>query len=417
MNWQAIKNLTHVQIGAFLALMLVVMAPQFTPRLPSLLLALMGGWLIWTQRGGFFANVAVRRLAWIFALMLVPILLSVPASFDWHHSALVAFAVALYFLVGVALVNVLRADAQRLWLAKWLTIAMLVWMADGFIQYLVGKDLLGYPLTVDGRMTGPFHGNLGISTALAILLPIAVWFFLRKRPLAVLAMFVGAGIVAVLVGTRNALVMMAMVVAGTSLRLPRRYRPALVAVALVVVATFSLSPALEKRLQRFAGAETMTFKEYDNIMSGRLTIWETAGRMIIDRPWTGIGAGMFAAIYDRYSTRPDDPYRTGGSFGHVFHAHNVYISITAETGVIGLLGIIIAFVLCVKWYYAAPPARREQAWPYSFGLLIVMFPFSVEFGMYTLWLFPMQLLLLSATLAALGDENADAKAPELKRQG
>jgi len=411
LNWPAIRSLSLHQIGAFLALMLVVLAPLFTPRLPSVLLGLLGGWLIWNQRNRLHTSLAVRRLAWVFALMLIPILLSVPTSFDWRHSMMVATAISLYFLVGLALVHVLHGDAQRLWLAKWLTIVLLVWMVDGLIQYVFGRDLLGYPLTDNGRLTGVFRGNLGLSTIIAILMPIAGWYFMRNRPLVVHAMFIGAGVVALLVGTRNALAMLAVVAVGTSLRLPHRYRLALVVVALVVAGAIGLSPVMKERLQRAAEVGTITFQVYDHILSRRLTIWETAGKMVFDHPLTGVGAGMFARAYDRYSTLPDDPFRSSGAAGSPFHAHNVYVSIAAETGILGLLGIVTAFVLCVKWYFAAPPARRDQAWPYAFGLLIVMFPFSIEFGMYTLWLFPLQLLLLSATLAALGDDTAGAQTP------
>ena len=141
--WKNPRNLSSVQLGVFLALMLVVMAPLISPRLPSVLLGLLGGWFIWTQRSSLFASMAVRRLTWVFALLLIPIMLSIPASYDWRFSMMVATAISLYFLVGLALVHVLRGDEHRLWLAKWLTIAMLVWMTDGFIQYIFGRDLLG----------------------------------------------------------------------------------------------------------------------------------------------------------------------------------------------------------------------------------------------------------------------------------
>ena len=156
MNWRAIKNITAVQVGMFLALMLIVLSPHISTRLPSALLGLFGVWLVWTGRISPFTGTAVRRLTLIFVLMLVPILLSVPTSLDWRFSALVTTAVALYFLVGLALMHALRGDAQRLWLAKWLTIFMLVWAVDGLIQYIFGRDLLGTPLYVDGRITGFF---------------------------------------------------------------------------------------------------------------------------------------------------------------------------------------------------------------------------------------------------------------------
>ena len=407
MNWRAIKNITAVQIGMFLALMLIVLSPHISTRLPSALLGLFGVWLVWTGRISPFAGTAVRRLTLIFALMLVPILLSVPTSLDWHFSALVTTAVALYFLVGLALMHALRGDAQRLWLAKWLTIVMLVWAVDGLIQYIFGRDLLGTPLYVDGRITGFFsRGNMSLSNMLAILLPIPLWYFMRKNLLAMFAFFMLAGVVAVLVGVRNSLVMMSVTAVGTALRLPRRYRLGFVAVALVVVASVSLSPIMKERLQRFTELGTMTFEQYDQITSRRLTIWETAGKMFVDRPLTGVGAGVFARVYERYSTRANDPFRPGGAFGRSLHAHNVYVSIAAETGVLGLLGIIVAFVLCLKWYYAAPPPRREQAWPYAFGLLIAMFPFSIEYTLYAQWFFPVPLLLLTAMLSALEEPSA-----------
>ena len=85
------------------------------------------------------------------------------------------------------------------------------------------------------------------------------------------------------------------------------------------------------------------------------------------------------------------------------------MSIAAETGWPGLLGIILAFILCVKWYYAAPPHRREQAWPYATALLIAVFPLSSEYGIYKHSIYPVVLLLLCATLAALEGGTTDEK--------
>lgn len=411
MNWSFLKRLSVVQVGAFLALMVVVMTPHFSARVPNALLGLIGGWFLWTRRTNLFADVAVRRLALVFALLWVPMLLSVPSSYDWRYSAMATAAISVYFLAGLALLHVLRADSQRLWLAKWLTIVVFVWIADGLIQYVVGSDLLGHPLTKDGRVTGFFRGNLSLSTALAILLPIPIWYLLGRSSLAMLAIFVGAGVVAVFVGTRNALVMMTVVAVGTALRLPRRYQPALAAMALIVTAAVGMSPALQERLHRTADAGTATFEDVDRALSGRLTIWETASRMIIDRPLTGVGIGAFAKAYDHYSTRADDPFRTGGSFGSPFQVHHIYLSIAAETGVLGLLASIVAFVLCVKWYYLASPARREQAWPYAFALLIAMFPLSIEYTVFKHWFFPIPVLLLCAMLAALSDKPLRSRIP------
>ena len=144
------------------------------------------------------------------------------------------------------------------------------------------------------------------------------------------------------------------------------------------------------------------FAGIDRALSGRLTIWETAGRMIADRPLAGVGAGAFRTAYDRYSTRADDPYRSGGGYeGGVYHAHQLYISIAAESGIIGLSGVLLALFLGVKWYWTAPRTRRDAAWPFAFGLLVAVFPINSQPVIYTHWWFPILLLLLCAGLAAL----------------
>ena len=410
MNWLAIKKITAVEIGMFLALMLIVLSPHFSTRLPSALLGLLGAWLIWAQGSSFFSSERARRLAIIFTLLLIPILTSIPTSYDWRHSSLVALAVGLYFLVGLALVHALRGDEERQWLAKWITVIMIVWAVDGLIQYIFGRDLLGIPLYKDGRVTGFFaRGNMSLSNMLAMLLPIALWYLLRKNVLAMLAFFILAVVIAIVVGSRNALVMMSVVLVGMWLRLPRRYSLGLIAVVLVMVGAIGLSPIMQERMQRFSGLGTMTFEKYDHLTSGRLTIWETAGKMIVDRPLTGVGAGMFAKVYEKYSTRPNDPFLSGGTFGRPLPAHNVYLSIAAESGVFGLLGIIVAFVLCVKWYFRASRSRRDLAWPYAFGLLIAMFPLSIEHTLYVHYFFPVALLLLAAMLAALQEPLAASR--------
>ena len=91
MNWLSIKRITHLEVGRFLALMLIAWLPFIGgPRLPSLLLAIMGIWLLWTQRATLFASVAIRRLLVIFALLWIPMVLSVPTSSDWHQSGMIA---------------------------------------------------------------------------------------------------------------------------------------------------------------------------------------------------------------------------------------------------------------------------------------------------------------------------------------
>jgi len=62
----------------------------------------------------------------------------------------------------------------------------------------------------------------------------------------------------------------------------------------------------------------------------RMAHWQAGWRMFQDHPLTGIGAGNFNERYPDYFVRTE--FRTSQG-----HAHNYYIHILAETGIVGLL--------------------------------------------------------------------------------
>jgi len=61
-------------------------------------------------------------------------------------------ALVAYYLTGLALVRVLRGDAERAWLAKWILFMLVFWVVDSLVQYLLGTDLFGITLTEDLRV-------------------------------------------------------------------------------------------------------------------------------------------------------------------------------------------------------------------------------------------------------------------------
>lgn len=412
MNWQAVRQVTHVEIGRFLALMLVAWSPfSGGPRLPSLLLAGMGLWLLVTRGKELLRTRAMQRWWWVFGLLWLPVALSVPGSLDGQRSAGIAGVLLVYFLAGVALVHVLRADQDRRWLVKWIAIVLLLWVLDGLIQYGFGRDLLWIPLSPDGRVVGFFEDNLRLSLFLAVLLPLLLQQALKTHVLWLFAVFVATCGVIVLGGSRSALLMIIVAVAGMSLRLSALHRIILSAILLLTLAgTISLSPVMQERVMRFDASQGVGFESVDRLLSGRLTIWETAMNMLKDRPLSGVGAGTFADAYDRYATRADDIFRSGGAYpGGVFHAHQMYISVAAETGLAGFAGISAIYLLCMIWYFRASRERRDLALPFAFSLFVATFPINSQPVLFTHWWFPLILLLMCGMLAALGDDQPGAE--------
>ncbi len=389
-----------------------------SPALPAGLLALLGGWLVWKQRAAVFAAASTRRLTIVFALLLVPVLISIPASYKPGYSISVAGALVLYYFSGLALVRVLHGDAERAWLAKWILFVLAFWVADSVIQYLFGTDLFGIERTGDMRILGPFEGSLRQPMLIALFLPVALWVLLRKGAVPAVLFFIVAAFIATLGGARTVVVMLAIVAAGFYLKLPRwRFKiPVALLAGAIVLTAMGLTPAMKQRMNLLGEITDTKFETFDRFLSGRLTIWETASHMLIAHPLTGVGAGAFAKAYDDYSTRPDDKFR-GGVVEKVYHAHQEYFAVAAETGLPGLLSLIVAIVLCVKWYWLAAPGRRDQAWPYALGLSVYFFPLNSQAPLYHgNWLFPAILLLFAALLAAL-DGEPSAKGTNATERG
>jgi O-antigen ligase len=69
----------------------------------------------------------------------------------------------------------------------------------------------------------------------------------------------------------------------------------------------------------------------------RLAHWQAAIGMATDHPWLGVGFGAYEAAYPHYALM-NWPIALG-------HAHNYYLNLLAETGIVGLIGYIAAWLI------------------------------------------------------------------------
>jgi O-antigen ligase len=227
--------------------------------------------------------------------------------------------------------------------------------------------------------------------------------------LAALAFIALIGFAASMTGARSNVLFYLL---GVAILLPRFnwWRRAFILLALVagIVAAIGQSETTASKFRQFdVPSGQSLFQTLDHMLSGRMIIWETAGEMLKDRPLTGVGAGAFADAYDQYATRPEDPFRSGGDYvGGVYHAHQMYVSIAAESGLIGLAGLLAAIGLLIRWYRQAAPDLRSRAAPYAASLAVIAFPLQSQPVLYRAWWFPVVLLLLSGFIIALQSKKA-----------
>ncbi|WGY04587.1 O-antigen ligase family protein [Nocardioides sp. QY071] len=198
---------------------------------------------------------------------------------------------------------------------------------------------------VDGRLTGPFAQPNELGIFCAGVLPVAVACLVTARSRARAAVLAAATLCIALawtlsmsrgawIGGTVALACLAVGVPRTR-RLLRRAGAAVLAtcvLALVLPADVPLLGILGTRLRSLGDTGA---NEYD----ARPLIWGEAWRQISDRPWFGVGP-------DGYRVAATSSVSTVSAYG-AEHAHDLYLTVLVERGVIGLTAGVIVLAGCV----------------------------------------------------------------------
>jgi putative inorganic carbon (HCO3(-)) transporter len=101
----------------------------------------------------------------------------------------------------------------------------------------------------------------------------------------------------------------------------------------------------------------------------RTTIWRTTPQIIVDHPVFGVGAKQFSTVAPSYGLV--DP-ATNETF---LHAHNIWLTIAAELGIIALAALIwwtVALIaVMTRACRRAPPSYRGLAFAVSAALVSI----------------------------------------------
>lgn len=122
--------------------------------------------------------------------------------------------------------------------------------------------------------------------------------------------------------------------------------------------------------QYVARFESITNTTTDGSNLGRFEVWTSSINMFKDYPAIGVGIGQWRTKYE-------ESYRLPSENQHLYHAHNNFIQLLSEVGILGLLGVLIFYVYMVIdnakiWY------RRRD--PYSLCAMIAVFFYVFVFG-------------------------------------
>jgi O-antigen ligase len=85
--------------------------------------------------------------------------------------------------------------------------------------------------------------------------------------------------------------------------------------------------------------------------TGRTDIWTVGWRMVQDQPLLGVGAGNFPVASIHYLLEPGALLRTDFIVDNPKVAHNTYLNVLAELGVVGL-ALFLAIIASSMWWAA-----------------------------------------------------------------
>ncbi len=362
---------------------------QRTAEIPLSLLALTGIILLWKQFRAIKHWPTSRALLLVFLCMLIPMAVSAYDAFDptgaWYHS----FVALRFFFAALAMAWLSRFTAVRNRAMLLISLVLGFWVVDSLIQFVFGTDLLGFPNTAE-RLNGPFGmRRFRLGMILAVFSPIlfeqirrswGAWGLIVVVPLTVY--------VVILSGVRSGWVIITLAVPLFLFWAAQRNRWPLVRLSAITtigaVALLSLawltSPLVQERIELSLGLGSGKMHTTDIALSKRIPIWETSWRMFRAHPVNGVGLNSFREAYIVYAAT-DDPHVAENGMGG-YHSHNLILETLSVTGLIGLLGLLLATRIMYRLWLQADSSSRQSMLPFALALVLLMLPFNSHFSHY-----------------------------------
>jgi O-antigen ligase len=356
-------------------------------ELPVFIMAILGGVLIWRRGKLAVWEGGAKTFSLLFLCIWVPIALSVPDSLWFKKSLSTALTYPRIYLAGIYLIWMLREDLARqrlLKLAAWL---LLFWVVDALIQAAVGYDLLGYayPDRLNG-LFGPHNWKLGLS--LAMLSPFVWEYVSRQGAKWQLALaWLGTATVVLLASNRESWIVFAIATLMWSWVYARRLgfhptrllAPIVLAGVMAGVAAYQVNPKFAQRVNLSAVAQDFSYQSLNTASSLRLQVWSNAVNVLEHHPINGAGVRAFRYAYPQFAEAGDifiSPEGTG-----VIYAHQLLLEVGSETGLIGLAGLLIFFVIFIR--AGRGLSDNPLAWVTWLGVFAWLFPINTHTALYS----------------------------------
>ena len=403
--------------------MLLLALPALLPfgglyNIPLLAACGLGLWSLATRPEDTLGAEGSRLLLLLFLCTWVPMVIAAVDAVNPVQSWRKVASFPVFYFGGVYAVGVLRRglNLQRLLVGVWAI--CIFWSVDAAWQFLHGSNLFGFPYE-GGRLAGIFHPDLKLGIVLATVSPLVLEGMRRlsRRNEWVLLTLIPFVAAIVLSGSRSSWIVLAAVLGIYGWYLLRwagasgpRVRPILRVAAVGVLACVmlawavpqSVSQAQELLVER-AGPVVHLLRgdaeKADGAIKARLSAWETVGRVLRVHWFNGVGPRGFRTVYGEFAPR-SDPYVSRGEAMNF--PHLVMFEIAVETGIVGLLGYLLALAVLVRRLLAMNRAQLAHGFPYWLAIVVVLFPAATHLAFYSHFMGALIWWTIGVSAAGLG---------------
>lgn len=271
---------------------------------------------------------------------VLSVIYSASPMMSLHYARFTPIAILLFLGIQQSFISV--RSVHRLCAAACCVIVMLC--VDGMYQFLSGSSLLAGHELWGSRVTGsiPHPNDLAL---IPILLPLVFILLAVSRRQAMMTrlmwLILTLAITTVLVSQSRAALIGVVVAIVTWAVVMGRARLLLLILALLA-AGLTLAWLIDLGAFRSRLASLLTLHQ-----EGRIGIWLTAWHMFLDFPIGGLGAHTFGEFYTCYLTEIALPSWYVPEVGFIPWAHNIYLEMLCERGLLGFSAFFILITCLV----------------------------------------------------------------------
>jgi len=380
-----------------LLLLYIALLPTKTLfNIPIVILAGTGIILIYLDRNLCYKNDNIRKFGLVFLCVWIPMILSLPDAVNFQESFRKVLSFSAYYIMGISVIFLLTDEARKRYLINGMGVLLVIWCLDAVWQSYAGSNLFGYPYH-GTSLSGIFYPKLRLGLVLAILSPFYFEFIRHhaKKYLWVTLLLIPYIYVIILSGNISSWVMLVISVilyiiylylSGFFSRLIKTH--VIIALVICILGMVLLSNAdkifpkvnaiwIEDRMHSMASLLSGDIDNSGASFQDRIMIWEGAIRVVSVHWINGVGPRGFRYIVDDYIITDDKYFISEVAHGST-HPHQIVLEVMTETGIIGVIGYLMFFILILTGAIMLSKAGNYNALPWIFPVIIVVLPFNMH---------------------------------------